>query len=737
MRKSTFRLIRRKTKNNIPQLLGLVLLLAVGVGFFITLFTITLRYEVTAEQFLADHAYADITVHGRFSNESVRLVSQIEGVVLAQGRNVRDFREDEQIFRAISLTDDINTPFIYDGRLPLNESEIVILRRNANAMGLSLGDNLALGGRNFIITGLAASPEYIYLVQNERNMMAQAGSFGVVFVTDGFFDEGFNEIVVLTSGGVSTNEIMGIDGVFRAAMRDEQVNFNLYRDDLGQIRSFAVIFPLIFAVLIAIVIYVMLSRAIQKDRKQIGTMKALAVPDKSIIIIYLSQFCFAAIIGTLLGGISAIFLSEFIIGIFSVMFEVPELGFAFYPILWIAAFIVSVLLCSISGLAALSGILSLLPAHAMRPRKPKGGRRLLIERALFLWKRLSFNTRYALKSSLRNKGRFLAVVLGMCGSCALLVFSLGFYDSIINTQNRYFSEFANYDVVVSSDPMPLFVFHPALERMDEGSKALVMPVEIFGANYIIAIVENEFDMLNIPNEALRDGIIIPEFFADEWGIGVNDILQINGYETKVSAVVPQFLGLMLFASFDYINTLSDEIPPIYNTIYGRSADMAASSAYLIENGIDFSTIDDDRISFDSIMESMSVLIWFMIACSVILGFTVLYSVGMINLSAREYEYMFMGVMGYPHKRILSAHVKETIVQFALAMPSGFLLGNLLLESIRGEFSGDSFVISAAIFPQSYFISAIIVMGVTAIMAVVTSRHIGRLDIVEGLKAQDD
>jgi putative ABC transport system permease protein len=201
--------------------------------------------------------------------------------------------------------------------------------------------------------------------------------------------------------------------------------------------------------------------------------------------------------------------------------------------------------------------------------------------------------------------------------------------------------------------------------------------------------------------------------------------------------VPQFLALTLFTSFDYINSISSEIPPVYNTIYGRSNDMATLSAHLIEHGIDFSTIDSDRASFYSVMESMSVLVIFLIACSVILGFTVLYSVGMINLSAREYEYMFMSVMGYPHKLIMSAHIKEAIVQLALAIPLGFLFGYILLESIRGEFSGDSFVVSTAIFPQSYFIAAAIVSAVTALMGFVTSRYIGRLGIVEGLKTQAD
>jgi len=735
--KSYFRIIRKKVKSNISQILGIILLLIVGVGLYITLFTIVLRYKETTEQYFTDHVHADITVHGNFDGESVRRIEELNGVILAQGRNVHDFREGEQIFRAITLTDGINIPFVYTGRLPLYETEIALLNRNANAMDFSVGDTLTLGRTSFIITGLVASPEYIYLVQNERNMMAQADRFGVAFVTDSFFGEGYNEIIILTDRIVSANDILEIPGVLRVVMRNDQISYNLHLDDLEQLRSFAYIFPVVFAMLIAVVIYVMLSRTVQKDRKQIGTMKALGVSDSKIMGIYLLQFCFAAMVGAILGGVSAIVLSDIIIRIFSSMFEIPTLGFFFFPNLWLSAFIISILLCAISGLIALSSILPLLPAHAMRPRTPKSGRRLLIERITFLWKRLSFNTRYALKNSLRNKGRFFAVVLGMCGACTLLVFSLGFNDSIINTRDRYFNEFANYDVIVSFDPIPLVVPHPALEHLDESQKALIMPVEIFGSNYILAVVGSEFDMLNIPNYALQNGVIIPEFFADEWGIGVSDTIQISGYDVVVSAVVPQFLALMLFTSFDYINSVSNEIPPVYNAIYGRSGYMTALSTHLIENRIDFSTIDDDRASFYSVMESMSVLILFLIACSVILGFTVLYSVGMINLSAREYEYMFMGVMGYPHKSIMSAHIKETIVQLVLAIPLGFLFGYFLLESIRGEFSGDNFVVSTAIFPQSYFIAAAVVVAVTALMGFVTSRHIGKLDIVEGLKAQDD
>jgi len=735
--KSSSRLIFRKMRNFIPQMLGIILLLTVGVVFFVTLFTIVTRYEETAERFIQENSYADVTFYGAFNYEDVRLLAELDSVLLAEGRVVRDFRNDEQIIRAISLTEEINTLHLYDGRLPINEIEGVLLKQNAKAMNLTVGDAIVVGNRELQITGVAYSPEYIYLVQNERTPMAIAETFGIVFVIRDFFPGNDNEIIVMTDEDFDVAEVGQMIDVAHSLQQHEQVSYQMYRDDLEQFTTFAYIFPSIFAILIVVVIYIVLSRTIQKERNQIGTMKALGATDLKIISIYLLPFCFIAFIGAMIGCLSAIFLTNVFINIFSAMFVVPTLSFTFYPLVWLGTIVASIVLCALSSLIALVKILPLMPACTMRPRLPKGGNKLFIERFNFLWNNFTFNTRYALKNSFRNKGRFLAVVLGMAGSCTLLMFSLGFNDSLINTVDEHFTYFVNYDIMINFDPMPNTRSHPALEQLDDGAKVLMIPVEIADENHVLAITENDFDMVNIPVNYLQNGIIIPKFFADLWEVGVGDTLYVNDYPTIVSAVVPQFLEMVLFTSFDYFNQIAENVPPIYNTIFGRTADFSELSSYLIENDIYFSTIHESLVSLDQVMESLSVLIIFLITCSIILGFTVLYAVGLINLSAREYEYMFMGVMGYAHGSILAAHLKETIVQLVLAIPIGFLLGNLILESIRGEFSGNGFSIAITIFSQSYVISALLVVGIVVLMAFVTSRHIEKLDIASGLKAQDN
>lgn len=738
MEKSIFRLTLRKIRGHLPQLLGMGLLVVIGVAFFVTLYTIFLSYEYNAEQLFSEQNYADVTLYGDFDESDVEKVLAWKGIKTAQGRRVQDFKDGDITLRVVSLTDGINIPYLYAGRLPQASDECLLLKKHAQVKDIKQGDNLTVDGKILRVTGIVASPEYVYLVQNERALMAQSDRFGVVFVSEGFFDAPYNEIVAMSNVENDSLKSVGkmIDAV-KTVVKTDQTNYNLYREDLNQIRTFAYIFPLIFALLIVLIIYVMLKRTIVKDRRQIGVYKALGAEGSKIIFIYVAQSVLISFIGAVIGCIVAMLLCDTIIGFFSVMFEVPGLAFEFYPLLWVGVILISAAVCMISALVSVWSVFKPLPAELLRSRMPSGVKPLLLEKISFLWNRLSFNTRYALKSTFRNKGRFLAVVLGICGSCALLTFAFGFFDSVKHTQDIYFNEFARYDLLMEFDPIPLATEHPVTERLDRINKALAMPIKINDGEYRLIIVEEDFDMQNIETESLKDGVIIPDYYANQWDVGIGDKLRINDTDVEITGLSEQSFGMSLYASYNYIKKMFPDLPPVYNVIFAQNRDMEELEDWSRQYGFQYSTREDDRTSLAFVMESLNVLIWFMLACAVILGLTVLYSVGLMNLSSREYEYMFMGVMGYPLKSIMLSHGKETVLQLFLAIPSGFLLGNEILGMIKTEFSGDNFVISTAIFLKSYFFSGIIVVFMVLIMAFISARHIDRLDIVEGLKTRDE
>lgn len=734
MGRMMFRLLFRKMRHHLPQLTGMGLLVMVGTAFFVTLYTIYLSYDDHANQLFRNQGYADVTFYGSFDVNDVAAVASQEDIRQARGRVVQDFREGDVTLRVVSLTDGINMPYLYEGTIPTASDECAMISRHAQARGIGLGDNITVDGRSLRVTAIVASPEYVYMAQNERALMAEADRFGVVYVTEDFFEGAYTEIVALGDIQNEAAEKIGetIDAA-RTVMQDSQLNKVLFREDLRQIRTFAYIFPLIFALLIIMIIYVMIKRTITMERRQIGVCKALGVTGGSLVFLYVAQTAFIALLGATLGCVVAALLCDTIIGFFSSMFEVPGLAYVFYPALCGCVILAYTILSVLTVLICVHSVLKPMPAQMMRPRMPSGGRKILLEKVTFLWSRLSFNTRYAFKSALRNKGRFMAVLLGMCGSCALLTFALGTFNSSEYTQKTYFDDFANYDVLVEFSPMPLEMTHPVQEYLDEISRALVLPVKVDGEEYPLFVVEKSFDMQHIDTRRIGGGVIVPAYFAQKWNVEAGDTLRINDTTVKVTGVFEQSFGLSLYTSYDYAKEVMPDFRPVYNVIFARGADAGELKALSRKQGFEYSTLADDKTSFASVMESLNTLIWFMLACAVILGLTVLYSVGLMNLSAREYEYMFMGVMGYSLKDIMSAHIKETLVQLVLALPAGFALGYGILCAVKPAFSGDNFVLSTAIYPESYVYAGVTVIMMSAVNAIISGFYINKLDIVEGLK----
>ncbi len=732
---SLIRLSLKKAKHNLPQLVGLLLLITIGVGFFLTLFTIKLRYQESAQRYFQENHFASFTLKGEFSQSSLAALEKLKGVNLVQGRQVQEVRQGDRVFRLVSLTEGINDPYLYSGRLPHNQEECAILKRSADAMGLTVGSTLSLAGKNYQITGLVASPEYMYLYQNPRTPMAQAAGFAVLYLPQ-TTATAFNEILLLTNDPVQGDNLKSLVQAQDVIAEKDHFSTQLYQSDLDQIGSFAYIFPVIFALLIGAMIAVMLSRMVQKDRKQIGILKALGRKDGAILTVYLLPFALVATLGSLLGLGAAFLLGDWMIGLFAAMFEVPGLSFSFYGNLFLQASICALAISLLSGVFSLLPVAQLFPALALRPKVPKQGKRLLLE-GLPLWKKTSFNTRYTIKGMVKGKWRILVVVLGMAASCALLAFSLGFYNSVSHTLDQHMASFARYDIIIDLPPQPLSQTATIAKDLDKSYKALSLPVRVLEKDTLLVICENNFDMVNLPSEMLNTGVIVPAYLAEQWGVTIGDNLEVDGYKTVVSGIIPQVMGLNIFTSYEYLHSLNPDLPQVYNTLYGQSTRLPEVVKELQKDGHTFSTREDDRQSFETIMESMGILIVFLIAFSVVLGLVVLYSVGLISLSTKEFEYMFMSIMGYGRRRVFSANLKEMLLQLALGLPLGCLLANFLLKAIKGEFSTDNFVMQPYIASSSYMIAIITVIIIATLMALLTDRRVNRLDIVQGLKEQDD
>ncbi|MDN6002502.1 MAG: FtsX-like permease family protein [Enterococcus sp.] len=197
------------------------------------------------------------------------------------------------------------------------------------------------------------------------------------------------------------------------------------------------------------------------------------------------------------------------------------------------------------------------------------------------------------------------------------------------------------------------------------------------------------------------------------------------------------MGLAVYTSYDYARTRFKELPAVYNTLYVTSDHPSKGAKQLKEKNLFYTTAEEDKQTFRSLLDNMGILIVLLVICSVILGATVIFCLNLMNLTIREFEYMFMNIMGYSKRRILQTINKENLLQLLISIPLGFLAGNWLLEAIKEQFSQNSFAMQPSIRLESYIFTALVVSIISSFRLLISNRYIEGLAIVEGLKVQEE
>lgn len=734
--KISTRFVFRKMKSNRRQMLGMGVLIFVAALFFTTIFSFVETFRQRTEGYFAETGIADATLTGNFSEEDIAKLAGMGEVKAVEGRTVQDFKTGTKTVRLQSVTSEISRLQLEKGRLPESEDECAVLIQYAREENAGLGDSLTAGEKKLKITGIVSSSEYMYYVQNARTIFADTASFAVAFVSGDFFPAS-NQLVI-TGKGVTEKKLASAVAFEQFTKQENQIGYQMYEGDLDQFRAFAYIFPAIFWLMSFCIIFILLKRTIMKEHKQIGVMKAQGISNRIILKVYLLQFGILGLAASLLGCLASIFVSQWVMQMIKVMIELPGLAFRFYPLIWLAAIGISVAGCLLSGMLSLLNVFRELPADAMRPRMPGTSRQSLIERVPMLWRSFSFNTRYAIKSTLRNKGRFLVMVLGVAASTALLVFSFGFNDSFRQLSRQYFDDFASYEAVVESETIPLEAnLLDEVKNADQIDKVLQLAVKVDDEEYPLQIVEEDISLLKLSGKSIKKGVVIPEYYAGKWQVKAGDKITISDVSAEISEIIPLSFGLSIFTSYDYASEIFADFPKVHNALYLKTSDLDKLEKELKDTGLVYTTAEDDKVSFDAMLENLRALIILLLVCGGVLGVTVILCISLMNLTIREFEYMFMNIMGYSKGKILQAIAKETAVQLLIAIPLGFAGGYLLLDAIKGEFSQNTFALYPAISSSSYLLSAVLVLVISSTKFAAAGRFIDQLDIVEGLKVQED
>ncbi len=567
------------------------------------------------------------------------------------------------------------------------------------------------------------------------------------------------------------NEIDNLDkGEWYVYTRDDNPGYTGYQEDSERIDKIGDVFPLFFFLVAALVAFSTMTRMVEEERSQIGTLYALGFTKWQIVKKFVIYAGTASLIGSIIGAILGIaILPNMIFTAYNILYNMPELEISVPWDIVIISFIVA-MVCTV-GAATFIALVELrnVPAELMRPKAPKPGKRILLERIPVIWNRLNFISKVSARNIFRYKARFLMTVFGIAGCTALILAGFGLHDAIFTIIPNQFGVIFKYDesLVLSEAKTDLTREVADVIKDERVSAALAADQQsvdvktpdntVISATLIIPEDTKEFptfislhDRLNREKEIdlPDDGVIVSEKLATNYGAEPGSTIRITinnkPVEAKVAAQTENYLRSFVYMSPAYYEKLIGE-KPSYSTIFinfsekagsqeqqeAFSEDMIKSDTYV--SAINTSTLVD---SSEKMLNSLNIIVIVMIVSAGMLAFIVLNNLTNINISERMREIATLKVLGFRSRETNNYIFRENIILSIIGIVIGLFLGVLLLRYIIYTVELDIIMFGREIFPASYLYAILLTLGFTIIVNFTMIPIINRVNMVESLKDID-
>ena len=548
--------------------------------------------------------------------------------------------------------------------------------------------------------------------------------------------------------------------------RDTNVGYALFENDSSIVEGIANVFPVFFFLVAALVCMTTMNRMVEEQRTQIGVLKALGYGNGSIMGKYLFYAGSAALGGCAAGYFLGIFIFPLVIWkAYAMMYRLGNVVFVFD---WLAALLClgASLLCSMGTTwVSCRHTLKASAAGLMRPKAPKAGKRIFLERMGFLWNRLKFLHKVSIRNIVRYKKRLFMMVLGISGCTALLVTGFGVRDSVTSIADQQYEEIQTYQLNITLDDEAgenealrqeiyrvldtlggeyTCTYETSLDlQTSEGPKSVNLiaaenPSE-FGAYIDLHTPSGEAIPYPGPGE-----IVLCDKLAGKYRIKAGDSLRLRSQDgQELSAVMSGVCENYIF-NYVYVDrqTYEEALGPLtFKNLYvnlPQEADVHEVSAALmnLEHVASVQVNADMLVRFSSMMSSMNYIVFVVIGCAAALAFIVLYNLNNINITERIREIATIKVLGFYRNETSSYVFRENTVLTAMGCALGLVLGKLLHIYVMHEVDIDMISFDVHVRPVSYLLSVLLTFTFTWIVNRIMSGKLNRINMAESLKSVD-
>ena len=539
---------------------------------------------------------------------------------------------------------------------------------------------------------------------------------------------------------------------------DSNIGFYQYSQDAERISNIAKVFPLLFYVVAILICLTSMTRMVEEERGELGTLKSLGYEDYQIMFKYI----FYAFLATLFGSIFGIFaglavIPKIICNMYATMYNIGGTIYSFHLGYALAGTLIAMGCILFATIHAVKKSLKEVPAELMRPASPKAGKRVLLERITFIWKRLSFSKKVTVRNVFRYKKRFLMTIFGISGCTGLILAGFGLQDCITGMVPSQYHDLFNYQLEITLDSKKSLTERNSdydeiikLTEIKDSLKVEKESVEItnYDNNQTIILVVPFGDISNFIKLQDRksktkysisdNSVIVSEKLAELLDLSIGDTLNLdadNNYEVKVENITENYLMHYIYMNKTTYN--SDE----YNTILVRLDDMTEKekkdfskklSKFDSISSLTFNSVNEGI--FDGVMDNFKSVSSVLIISAGLLAFVVLYNLSSINISERKRELASIKVLGFYDNEVYKYVSRENTILTIIGIALGCGVGKLLTMYIIKTCELDITMFNPTVSLNSYIYSILITLVFTCLVDVVTYIALKKIKMVESLKS---
>ena len=551
--------------------------------------------------------------------------------------------------------------------------------------------------------------------------------------------------------------------------REDNVGFSGYQSNVEKVSAICKVFPVFFFLVAALVALTTMTRMVEEERTQAGTLKALGYTNGAVLQYYLLYSALASVLGCIVGlSVGFRVLPLVISNTYEMMFFMPRMDLPFRWEIGLPVGLVTIACILSTTYFACAQELRERPAVLMVAKAPAMGKRIFLERITPLWRRMKFTYKVTARNLLRYKKRFFMTVIGVSGCSALLVAGFGVRDSIGDIVNLQFAQLYRYNLTLTLDGEEGWKQDRQLLELLEDREKVTAYLPFATQSGTASSLGEERDVtLQVPQDEERmgefitlrhrkggdlvpfgrDSVVITEKLGEELGIKEGDSLTLENQDGETCQVTVTGVTENYISAYVYLS------PQVYQEGFGQSPEyltvlaVAQGDTPQQREEISSRAMESDQVlyamfsetireSFQNSVGSIDYVVMVLIVAAGLLSVIVLYNLTNVNICEREKELATIKVLGFYDREVDAYIFRETVILSLIGTGVGLVLGIWLHAFVIQTVEVDAVMFGRDIYPMSFVYSAAISLAFTFLVSLLLRRRVRRIDMVESMKAGD-